>query len=63
MLCFLLVSGVTTDICETIGCLLFLGLTLRSINLHAPRRARVGSARIAFERLRYGAGVIAPNAR
>jgi hypothetical protein len=31
MLFFLLISGVTTDVVESLGCLLFLGLTIRSL--------------------------------
>jgi hypothetical protein len=35
MLLFLLASGITTDICESLGCLLFLGITIKSVWLGA----------------------------
>ena len=39
MLFFLLISGVTTDVVESLGCLLFLGVTLRSLwGTQAPQR-------------------------
>ncbi|KVE38473.1 hypothetical protein [Burkholderia sp. TSV86] len=50
MLCFLLASGLTTDIYETTGCLLFFGVVLNSISQRVPL-PRISSARIAFERL------------
>jgi hypothetical protein len=33
MLFFLLVSGITTDVVESLGCLLFLGVTIRALLL------------------------------
>jgi hypothetical protein len=48
MLVFLLASGMTTDICESLGCLLFLGVTIKSVwmgaqhSLSLPQRSNDG---------------------
>ncbi|KWN15159.1 hypothetical protein WM21_14605 [Burkholderia ubonensis] len=40
MLLFVLLSGVTTDIFEALGCLLFAGLAIRTLTAHAGRESR-----------------------
>ena len=50
MLFFLLLSGITTDVVESLGCLLFLGVTIRS--LLGTETPQVLPAR-SFSRFRY----------
>ncbi|WP_254074175.1 hypothetical protein [Burkholderia sp. S171] len=50
MLFFLLLSGITTDVVESLGCLLFLGVTIRS--LLGTQASQVLPAR-SFNRARY----------
>ncbi|MGU7844056.1 hypothetical protein ACV22V_31920 [Burkholderia sp. AW33-5] len=40
MLLFVLLSGVTTDIFEALGCLLFAGLAVRALTVHAGQETR-----------------------
>jgi hypothetical protein len=42
MLLFVLLSGVTTDIFEALGCLLLAGLAIRTLTVHAGRERRSG---------------------
>ncbi|MGN8186554.1 hypothetical protein [Burkholderia cepacia] len=42
MLLFVLLSGVTTDIFEALGCLLFTGLAIRTLTMHAGRECLTG---------------------